>query len=291
MAKQLHYHGNNVRVLARFLETAPWQTWIIEKMQTITKLQLIQKLKELRNLGWVENKRRGNAGGVGNTVEDYLGIKENNLPIPNASEWELKAQRRSTSSLTTLFHMEPSPRALKFVSNIFLPLYGWQHQEAGVKYPPNEMSFRQTISGKDFSDRGFKVLLDHDQRKVLVSFCAEAVAEKHATWRTKVDRRIGLGELNPQPYWGFDDLFHKAGTKLINCFYIEADSKEEKGVEYFHYNTIMQLQQFSIERFLNELQNNNILIDFDARTGHNHGTKFRMKQDCLPHLYETVITL
>ena len=29
----------------------------------------------------------------------------------------------------------------------------------------------------------------------------------------------------------------------------------------------------------------NTLEDFDARTGHNHGTKFRMRQNCLPNLY------
>jgi len=29
-----------------------------------------------------------------------------------------------------------------------------------------------------------------------------------------------------------------------------------------------------------------ILVDFDARTGHNHGTKFRMRQNSLPMLYE-----
>ena len=28
------------------------------------------------------------------------------------------------------------------------------------------------------------------------------------------------------------------------------------------------------------------LVDFDARTGHNHGTKFRMRQNCLPSFYE-----
>lgn len=31
-----------------------------------------------------------------------------------------------------------------------------------------------------------------------------------------------------------------------------------------------------------------IYVDFDARTGHNHGTKFRLKQDKLPELYEIV---
>ena len=80
-----------------------------------TKESLIEKLKELRNMGWIESGRHGNCGGVENTLEDFLGIEENNLPIPNAAEWELKCQRLNTTSLITLFHMEPSPTALKFV--------------------------------------------------------------------------------------------------------------------------------------------------------------------------------
>lgn len=51
-----------------------------------TKESLIQKLKEIRSMGWIESGRHGNAGGVGNTLEDLLEIEENNLPIPNATE-------------------------------------------------------------------------------------------------------------------------------------------------------------------------------------------------------------
>lgn len=46
------------------------------------------------------------------------------------------------------------------------------------------------------------------------------------------------------------------------------------------------LQKFSFDGFLNQIENGNILVDFDARSGHNHGTKFRMKQNCFPYLYE-----
>src|SRR3989304_7164809 len=124
-------------------------------MQIYTKLELIKKLQELSELGWVKNGRFGNQGCIGNTLEDYLEIAENNLPIPNAAEWELKTQRANTSSLTTLFHMEPSPRAVGFVPKILLPLYGWSHQGAGEQYNADEMSFRQTIHGLTHSDRGF----------------------------------------------------------------------------------------------------------------------------------------
>ncbi len=155
-------------------------------MQLYTKDELIKKLKELADMGWVPNGRFGNHGGIGNTLEDFLGIEENNLPIPNASEWELKTQRTNTSSLTTLFHMEPSPRAVGFVSKVLLPLYGWSHKEAGITYKVEEMSFRQTIQGLSHSDRVFIVQIDRAAKKVLVSFDATEVGERHAKWLRRV---------------------------------------------------------------------------------------------------------
>lgn len=252
-------------------------------MELYSKEDLIKKLKRIRRKGWIPNARPGNVGGIGNTIEDLLGIEENNLPIPNAAEWELKCQRIGTSSLTTLFHMEPSPRAVRFVPRILLPLYGWAHQSI-----PNEMSFRQTINGLSRTDRGFKVIVDRKARKVLISFDANAVAEKHSEWLKSVKRRVGLDELNPQPYWGFDDLFHKAGTKLLNCFYIRAEVKRESGQEYYWYKEIMILQKFNLNKFLMGIKGGAVLVDFDARSGHNHGTKFRLRQDRLPDLYKNV---
>lgn len=258
-------------------------------MKLYTKETLIEALKQIRNRGWIQNARPGNDGGVGNTIEDLLGIEENNLPIPNAAEWELKCQRIRTASLTTLFHSEPSPTALKFVPNILLPNYGWPHQKAGTEYPATEMSFRQTINGLARTDRGFGIVVNRANRRIEVSFDYSAVSLRHGEWLESVRRRIGLGELNPQPYWGFDDIFHRVGTKLKNCFYVRAQSKKIGGREHFHYQEIKILQTVGLEEFLDAIEDGKILIDFDARTGHNHGTKFRMRQNILPELYETVI--
>lgn len=260
-------------------------------MKIYTKQSLIEALKEIRERGFVPNARHGNHGGMGNTLEDLLGVEENNLPIPNAAEWELKTQRLPTSSLTTIFHLEPSPRAIRFVPAVLLPQYGWAHQSAGTKYPETEMSFRQTIHGLSRSDRGFKVVVDESERKVLISFDAGAVDIRHADWLKSVEKGVGLGELDPQPYWGFDDLFHKAGTKLLNCFYVRGVVKREEGKEFYHYQKISMLANFSLEKFLAGLQSGHVLIDFDARTGHNHGTKFRLRQQFLATLYETTIDI
>ena len=256
-----------------------------------TKQSLINKLKEIAEMGWIPNARRGNAGGVGNTLEDLLGIEENNLPMPNAAEWELKTQRANTTSLTTLFHTEPSPWAVRFVPQVLLPKYGWPHEKAGRLYPKSEMSFRQTIHGQSRSDRGFKVVIDRKQKKVLISFNVKSVDPRHRGWLELVKKRVGFGKLNPQPYWGFDDLEHKAGTKLLNTFYVQAEVKTERGKEYYKYSKVMMLQKFSFDGFLRALEQGKILVDFDARTGHNHGTKFRLRQDCLPILYKTATVI
>jgi len=259
-------------------------------MELFSKPDLIKKLKDISAQGWIKNRRAGNSGGIGNTLEDLLGIEENNLPIPNAAEWELKAQRANTTALTTLFHIEPSPRAVKFVPQILLPKYGWQHQNAGKKYPETEMSFRQTIHGQSHSDRGFLVQINRNDKKVLISFDSKKVTEKHEKWLQSVKKRINLKELEPQPYWGFDDLKHKAGTKLLNTFYVQADVKRDKETkeEYYHYNKVLMLQKFNFEGFLQALEQKQILIDFDARTGHNHGTKFRLRQNSFTMLYEKI---
>ena len=263
-----------------------------EPQPLYTKKSLIAKLKDIKTRGWIPNARNGNHGGVGNTLEDLLGIKENNLPIPNAAEWELKTQRMGSASLVTLFHSEPSPRAVRFVPAMLLPKYGWPHKSAGDKYPQSEMSFRQTISANRRSDRGFTVIVDRKSRRLLISFDALAVDTKHAAWLRTVKDRAGIGELGPQPYWGFDDLEHDAGAKLHNTFFIQAEIKRQRGAELYHYAHGTMLKQFSLEGLLKGLEDGCVFVDFDARTGHNHGTKFRARTNTFPDLYaEKIVVL
>ncbi|GFH63446.1 MAG: DNA restriction-modification system endonuclease subunit [Candidatus Desulfovibrio kirbyi] len=253
-------------------------------MKIYTKESLIDALKDIRAKGWIKSRRPGNDGAVGNTLEDLFGIEENNLPIPNAAEWELKAQREKTNSLVTLFHMEPSPRALKFIPKILLPIYGWKHEKAGTTYQKNERSFRQTIKATTISDRGFYVNVERQNERVSIAFDIDKVDQRHDAWRKSVIMNGGK-ILSDRPYWGFHNLYHKAGTKLFNCFFIKAESKIEDKIEYFKFSTIIMLRNLSKENILNNIESGNLFIDFDARTGHNHGTKFRIHQKYIPELY------
>ncbi len=264
-------------------------------MKLYSKEELIQIIQNIFEGGWQKSVKNTidnrNDGAVGNTLENLIGIEENNLPIPNASEWELKGQRLRTTSLITLKHTEPSPKAAKIVSNLLLPKYGWKHKQAGRKYPTTEMSFRSTTSAIGFTNRGFRIVVDRGQRKVVFQFNSNKVDRSDseiAIWLESVDKRVGLGNIEPEPYWGFDDLEHLIATKMINCFYVVADNKIEDGQEWFKYEQLYMLSGFSFERFLESIEGGSVFIDFDARTGHNHGTKFRLKQGSWKNLYSGV---
>lgn len=264
-------------------------------MKLYSKEQLIKKILDVFDQGWHKSVKRTvdtrNDGAVGNTLETLLEIKENNLPIPNAMEWELKGQRAHSASLITLKHIEPSPRGAKIVSSLLLPYYGWKHKQAGRKYPSGEMSFRSTTSATCYTNRGFKIVIDRSQKKLRLIFDhrqADRNVPEICSWLQSIEKRIGLGTLNPEPYWGFDDLRYEIGSKIKNSFYIVAERKVEGSTEYFNYKELYILTGFSFENFLNCIDHGALLIDFDARTGHNHGTKFRIRQGRWADIYSDV---
>jgi hypothetical protein len=49
---------------------------------------------------------------------------------------------------------------------------------------------------------------------------------------------------------------------------------------------MMILTDFKFSMFLDLIKTGKIYVDFDARTHHNHGTKFRIKQQAFPLLYK-----
>ena len=256
-------------------------------MPIITKSTIITALKEIRSRGWIRSRRNvHNDGAIGNTLEDLLGISENNLPLPSAAEWELKTRRRNTTALLTLFHLEPSPRGLH-IADYLVSNYGWPHKNAGTKYPDDEKSFRQTVSYRKPTSRGFFSDIDDINKRITVRFDPSRIDDELADWKDKLTKS-GLTEYDEDyvPYWGIYDLYHKAGVKMGNCFYVLADVMEENGQYFYKYSEIMQLSGFSLYKFLHSFMEGDIFIDFDARTGHNHGTKFRIKQHAIPSLYE-----
>lgn len=259
-------------------------------MKIFTKESLLEAIRLIAKQGWHKSVKQTidqrNDGAVGNTLEALLGLTENNLPLPNAQEWELKGQREYTSSLITLKHLEPSPTALKIVSSVLLPYFGWKHQKAGKGYPEDEKSFRSTTNAIHYTNRGFKLVLDREANKLRFTFSKDQIDTNNpsiASWASHIP-----DFLSPEPYWGLEDLEYEIGSKIKNCFYVIAETRIQEKHEFFLYKKLFILSGFDFENFLRCIEAGFVVVDFDARTGHNHGTKFRIKQNAWSLLYRSV---
>ena len=250
----------------------------------ISKDELIQQLRDIKLRGMIKSLRSGNAGGIGNTIEQLLGFPDNNRPIADTAQWEIKSHRRGSSNLLTLLHMEPHPRPARIVPRVLIPMYGWPD----AKGRQGESSFRQTIRTTKWSDRGFRIRADREARQIVVDFDSTKVNSPHGEWLNTVESRAGLGPLDPQPFWPIQDIELAVSTKMLNSVFVQVDSEKRQREEWFSIHSVQTLQGFDIDGFISAIETGDIYVDFDARTGHNHGTKFRMRHELMPLLYRYV---
>lgn len=254
-------------------------------------LQTLQnKLEEIKQRGWIVNTaRHGNHGGAGNLLEDLLEVIENNLALPDFGVWELKtSRRRAGTALVTLFHSEPATRP--FIPKL-LREYGWPHQEAGGRYPSNEKSFRSTTYGNRYTDRGMTVKVDRTQEKVFFVFEPSELQPNQNEWKQQLIDTGFFTPFNPTPYWTFETIQEKLDGKLKNTIMMQVDSKIEDGKEFYRFDKFDAFIDPDIDKFLRLLESGGIAIDVDARTGHNHGTKFRIKKNLMFDLYAEILTV
>ena len=127
-------------------------------MQKRTLAQIKKALKELSEKGWIKSNRSHNTG-IGKTLEDYLGITENNIALPDFGVMELKSQRAGTSSMMTLFTKKPEG-----ITNAeILKRFGYPDPEF-----PQHKILHQTITNGKKNERGFHCKVDEKQGKLLI---------------------------------------------------------------------------------------------------------------------------
>lgn len=68
----------------------------------------IREYRKIKEMGWIRTHRAGPTG-VGKTLEDLLGIEENNHDAPDFGEYELKSCRVNSQSMLTMFTKTPQP--------------------------------------------------------------------------------------------------------------------------------------------------------------------------------------
>lgn len=217
-------------------------------MQKWTLSQIEKALKELSEKGWVKSNRTHNTG-IGKTLEDYLGITENNIALPDFGVMELKSQRAGTISMITLFTKKPEG-----ITNAeILAKFGYPDPE----YPQHKI-LHQTIANGKKNIRGFHCQIDEKQGKLLI-----------------MKNRKVLG------YYTLEFLKQKAAEKIGDgLILVFADCKKIKKQEYFHYKEAWLLKSIDPTKFL-ELSKYDIRLGVyrsgkNAGKPHDHGSAFRL---------------
>ncbi len=258
---------------------------------------MIATIEELiRRMGpimhhWHPGARPGNYGEAGNTLEDLLGIPENNFTLPDFGKFEIKSQKfEGHTNFLTLFHKEPKPRAT--VPKL-LKRMGWRHKKAGTRYPIYEMSFHSTTYGHRFSDRGFTVKVDQDKYTFVydtsqvdrIKRDSTGVFATYGDWAEDIEHRSPhYRELFPI-YYSVPDLVKVFQKKLDHTMYVIRKTRYVNGFPEYSYEEAYLMEKVRIELIGPLIKEGVLVIDFDASTHKNHGTKFRIKKSAAHKLF------
>jgi len=232
---------------------------------SLPEIDLPVELLKIKAMGWIESHRKSDTG-IGKTVEDYLGIKENNLGEPDClyrgMEVEIKGRRLGTSSMVTLFTLEPGTRHLNDVQ--LMRKYGY----TDVK---GRLALKITLTPLGFTPQGLKIEID------------------------KVIGAISIVDnTGYKPWiWTTSDIH----LKLHNLCIVHADSRKESGKEYFKIERAVLATGLNDQRFFEMVTTGSVKIDLRMHlkpnnVSRNHGTAFRLANyDELMRCYEKVETI
>jgi len=218
---------------------------------------LVQRLKEIKDMGYVKTHRRGNTG-IGKTLEDLLGIEENNIPGPNAARAELKSARKGSQSMLTLFTKSPLPPK---ANSVLLEGYGYESKRGN-----NRKELHTTVKATEYNTLkgkpGFKVNIKGDRIELVPS------------------------SMEVLGYWDKETLKNSFERKIPELVYVKADFRGKGSDEEFWFNEGWLLKGFSFENFMKLVEEGTIFVDvrigqFPDGKPHDHGTGFRIFPDKL----------
>lgn len=124
----------------------------------------IREYRKIKEMGWIRTHRAGPTG-VGKTLEDLLGIEENNHDAPDFGEYELKSCRVNSQSMLTMFTKTPQPPK----ANTYLRLkYGY----SSSAYDNEEKVLHSTLTAAHFvpiADTGHQMKIVCDAQKISIA--------------------------------------------------------------------------------------------------------------------------
>lgn len=221
----------------------------------MTVEKFITKFKKLKAKGFIKTHRKGPTG-IGHTLEQELGMKENNIALPDLKGAELKAHRSDQNSMITLFTFNNKCWIMKPLTAI---------KKFGSKDKDGRIGLYYTMSLKPNSAG---LYLDVEETKISV---------RHKSGQLIVN-------------WDLERLAKRFKQKIPALILVNAETEERDGIEYFRFTKARLLKGTSPDLLHEQFKLQNILVDLrlhDKGTmARNHGTGFRAYENKLIYLFE-----
>ena len=231
-------------------------------MQRMGYQEFVERLKQIKQRSYVRTHRSGDTG-IGKTLEDLLGIEENNVPGPNGKMVELKSGRKGSPSMLTLVTKTPLPRR-KAIPQIL--------QKFGYPSPTNGRKILHvTLKATAFTNiKGRRALTVRANDRIYI---------------VSVEGKV-LG------YWDNKILEETFEKKFPALLYVKADFRGKGSNEEFWFNEAWYLTGFSFEDIKQLVRDGVICVDlrigqYSNGRPHDHGTGFRIKPDKLELCFGT----
>jgi hypothetical protein len=241
-----------------------------------------RKIAQIKEMGYIQTHRKGDTG-IGKTLEDLLGITENNIAGPDFSTYELKAGRKESVSMLTLFTKAPLPAS---ANKRLLEVFGYAQRKVPQDYKQLSLAGREVDETKiPVEDKELHVTVD--------ALKTNSVGLKLGVRENKLFIENNKGV---EAYWDNDTLKESFEKKYHKLIYVLADHKTEGGTERFWFNEALLLDGFSFERFSELVGEGKLKVDVrighypDGRL-HDHGTGFRILPRYLPECFDNIVKI
>jgi hypothetical protein len=246
--------------------------------------EFVERIKQIKDMEFVESNRSGDTG-VGKTLEDLLGISENNIAGPDFGIYELKSGRKDSSSMLTLFTKAPMPKG---ANKSLLEAFGYRQRTRKNRKQRHVTEYMDVkIPEQECNTR---------EKELHVTVDSTAVNSVGLKLEIR-DNRIYIGNAkNVLAYYDEDTLREAFEKKYKKLILVLASSKKEDGKEWFWFNEAYLLEDFSFERFAALVKEG--VIKLDLRLGHysdgrphDHGTGFRIMPKDRPKCFEKIVRI
>ena len=223
--------------------------------------ELLFKLKEIHKRGFIPSITAGDPG-VGDTLENALGIKRNNSKKPDYKGIELKASRiskngeKKQTTRATLFTKVPD-HGLSYSQ--ILDKYGKVQTPRGATEPRKQIY--ETLSTKRFNAYGLMLKVDYEGDRLLLIDDAKPRSNIVSSWDMNILRETLL-------------------TKHPETFWVKAVS-EMREIEYFRYDYVIHTKNPNITLLAPLIENGEITADLAAHikpdgSYRDHGLLFKI---------------